>query len=188
MAGRWSLHLFDWARYEELSPRLREAAATDDFGHLDDDEADDLLEELDESAAPEEVCNALLLHLCVSAESATFEKGLPELILWLRRREETEDAAETLGALLSGRNHVEEWFGCDAGLMGLLTPEEAEKLNRQFDAFRRSYRPRPRRSGIGALTRLFTTTDPAHESIQDLLSLVEQAAEQKMGLAAVLEE
>jgi hypothetical protein len=188
MAGRWSLHLFDWERYGQLAPRLSEAAASDDFSRLNDEEADDLLDQLDESAAAEEVCNALLLHLCVSAESAAFDRGLPELILWLRRREDCEDAAELLGSLLSGANRVEPWFACDAGLMGMLTEDETADLNLGLESFRKNREPASRRGGFGALTRLFTTTDPARENVDDLTAIVEAAAERKMGLAAVLEQ
>jgi hypothetical protein len=191
MAGRWSLHLFDWERFGQLAPHLREAAESDDFSHLEDEEADDLLEQLDDSAAPEEVCNALLLHLCVSAESAVFDRGLPELILWIRRREgcdDCEDAADMLGALLSRANRVEPWFACDAGLMGMLSREEAAQLDRRLDAFRRNRRTAAKRAGFGALTRLFTTTDPARENVDDLIEIVGEAAARKTGLAAVLEE
>jgi hypothetical protein len=191
MAGRWSLHLFDWERFGQLAPRLQEAAASDDFSRLEDEEADDLLDQLDESAAPEEVCNTLLLHLCVSAESVVFERGLPELILWLRRRlgcDGCEDAADMLGGLLSRSNGVEPWFACDAGLMGMLTHGEAVELDCHLESFRRSRKPATKRGGFSALTRLFTTTDAARENVDDLIALVEEAADRKMGLAAVLEE
>jgi hypothetical protein len=186
MAGRWSLHLFDWDRHQALAPRLREAAASDDFGHLHDPEADDLLEELDESATPEEVCNAILLHLCVSAETAAFEQGLPELILWLRRREDAEIAAEALGALLSTGPNVEGWFQCESGIVGILTSSEVQTLNRELTPFREGYRP-ARIRGWKSLTRMLTTTDPASEVIDHLLEIVGEAANRGTGLVAVLE-
>lgn len=188
MNGRWSLHLFDWARYKGLEPRLREAASTDNFGHLNDAGADDLLDQMDESATPQEVCNALLLHLCIFAESTTFDTGLPELILWLRRQDGTEDAADGLGALLLKGPNVEEWFACDTGLVGILTHDEVMTLDRKLDCYRGNRKPAKMPRGIGALTRLFTTTDAAKEHVGDLLEIVQEAANRGMGLAAVLED
>ncbi len=189
MTGRWSLHLFDWEKYDRLAPLLREAVATDLFSDIGDEEADSLLEDISEDAAPEEICNALIMELCVAAESATFDSGLPEIILWLRRQRSAEDAADTLAALISGGRNIEPWLACDEGLVGLLTREETQDVGQALDSFYNSCKPAEKSPTLfaGAMTRLFSTTNPADENIQDLLEIVREASERGSGLAAILE-
>jgi hypothetical protein len=188
MAGRWSLHLFDWARYSELAPGLMAACVDGDFDEIDDDEAQSILAELHEDADTAEICNSLLLELCVTAESAIFDTRLPAVLLWLRKQSDAEDAAETIASLIFQNPNIEDWFACELGLVGLFTVDEVSALEELLAGFKKRYKPPKKQGGILAITRLFATSEAYGENIEDLLAIVSEAAERRAGLAAVLEE
>lgn len=188
MPARRSLVLFDWLRFREMEPILKAAGESGDFLPIEDEEAVAFLETLEGGAAPEAVCNALVAELCATGEEVAFETGLPELILWLRKQRNGDEPAEWLGTLLGAAPNVADWFACDAGVVGLLTPEETQCAAAAFAAFRTHYRPPAPPRGLSALTRRFLPVDPAHAQLEDLMALVEEAARREAGLAALLEE
>jgi hypothetical protein len=188
MNVRWSFFAFDWIRFRALEPPLRRAMETGDFSAQELTEAAEILERMDEDAPPEEVGGALIVEICGRGERVVFEAGLPELLRQLRRQPEGEAVAETLGVLISAAPNVQDWFAADGGPAGLLSEEQTRELAAAFAAFRRHYRPPEPPRGLSALARRFTATEPAHELLDDLMRLVEEAAARRQGIAILREE
>ena len=185
MESRWLFTGFDWRRYHDLSPRFREVGQAE-VPDLDDlDGADDLLEECGPDAEPEDVRNALLVEFCTTGEGALFESGLPELLTWLRKQPSGEDPSEILGAMISAAPGVEEWFASEYGLVGLLTVEETCGLAQCAGRFRKKFSPPRRAGGLTALTRHFRTSGPAIEQLEELFEVVNEAAAEMLGFAAI---
>lgn len=188
MPSRWTFFAFDWVRFRALEPTLRAAHETADFAGVQDAGAEETLETLEEDAEPEVVCNALLTTLCGAEEAVVFEAGLPEMIRWLRRQPDGDEAAEMLGDLVSAVPNIADWFRVEVGLVGLLTQAQTQALSAAFAAFRRRYRPPEPPRGLAAWTRRFASTDPAREMLDDLMNLVDEAAACSRGIAALREE
>jgi hypothetical protein len=185
MENRWLFAAFDWKRYHELSPRIKALERTTRPDFDDVEGADDVLEEFGEEAPPRDVRNALLIELCTADDGALFESGLPGLLTWLRRQPRGEDPSETLAELISAHKGIEDWFEAPSGLVGLLTVEETSELARTIGVFRRKFRAPKPPSGIAALTRHFRTSEPAVEHLDELFDVVEEAAAEMLGLAAI---
>lgn len=187
MADRWQLFAFDWTRYRSLAPLLQSAAATGDFSAIGGRAAEAAAAALAEGAPIEEVCNDLLVELCGAEDAVVFESGLPELIHAIRRTPEGEEAAELLGLLAAASPGIDPWFAAEAGLMGLLSPDQVEALSAALARFRRHWNPPPPPRGLGALTRRFAPGDRALDLLPDLMDLVDQCRARRAGLAASLE-
>jgi len=188
MSARWSFFAFDWARFRALEPALRLACDTGDFTSAAFEEAAELLETFDAEAAPEEVCNALLVELCGTGEAVVFETGLPELIHGIRRQPEGEEAADALGALVSAEPGIEDWFRVDDGLVGVLTEAQTQELAAYFAAFRRGYHPPESPRGLAAWARRLAPNEPAYALLDDLMDLIDETAVRRYGLGVLREE
>src|SRR2546421_7790287 len=187
MPARWSFFAFDWGRFRDLKPKLRTAAETGDFGRLDVPEAAGALSGFHGGSTPEEVANALVTELCGTGEALFFEAGVPELIHRLRRQPHGEEVTEILGSLVSGEPNMEEWFRLESGLVGILSPEETQRLSRELEGLRRDMAPAARPRGLGSITRLFTTTEAAGDRFDDLVKLITDAAGRELGVGVLRE-
>jgi hypothetical protein len=185
MEARWLFTAFDWGRFHEVAPRLQAAGGEAPVDFEDVEGAEGVLEEFDEEAPQEEVHNALLVELCTVGDGALFERGLPELLKWLRRQPQGEEPAEILGGMLSVSPGVEDWFAAEVGLVGVLTIEETSELARLAGRFRRSYKPPHRAKGLAALTRHFRTSEPAVEHLDELFEVIDESAAEMLGLAVI---
>ncbi len=187
MPARWSFFAFDWGRYLDLKPKLRTAAETGDFVRLGIPEANSLLAGFHPESTPEEVANALVTELCGTGEALFFEGGIPELIHRLRRQPNGEEVTEILGSLVSGEPNVEDWFRLEHGLVGILTPEMTQKLERELAALTKGMAPLKRPKGLGSFTRRFTTTEAATDRFEDLTKLIADCASRELGLGVLRE-
>ena len=134
MQARWNVYCFDYARYLELRPRLRAAATADAFAALSEGPEGEAIAQavLEQTLAPEEARNALVLALCCAGDPLPLDATFPRFLAALARRNGAEDAAETLGALVSGGKPVEAWLNAPDGIFGWITPEETQALYRSY--------------------------------------------------------
>lgn len=136
----WNFYVFDYARYLALRPLLRAANTPDAFAALldrpeaegiDNAGGDALVQAVaDASLSLEQARNAFVHAVCCVGEPLPIEATFPRFVAALARRGGAEDAAETLGALVSGGRPFEDWMRDPQGLIGWLTPEETGILAR----------------------------------------------------------
>ena len=201
MQARWNVYCFDYARYLELRPRLRSALTADAFLALAEGPEGEAIAQavLEETLTPEEARNALVTALCCVGDPLPLDATFPRFLAALARRNGAEDAAEALGALVSGGKPVEAWLNAPDGVLGWLTPDETRALyhsyapltgrrGRSMARVGRASRRRVRRGGlVGAVTsfvrHLFNSGPQPDDLLRLLGYLIEEANKQNYGLA-----
>ncbi len=204
----WNFYVFDYARYLILRPLLRVADTPDAFvSLLDRPEADGidyavaeaLVQVVEEATISlEQARNAFVFVACCISEPLPVEATFPRFVAALARRGGAEDAAETLGALVSGGRPFEDWMRDPQGLIGWLTPEETgilardckpllEKRGRSMASVGRGGR-RVRRGGLlGGCVRfvrhLFNSGPLPDDVLRLLGRLLQEAHSENYGLA-----
>ena len=93
--------------------------------------------------------------------------------------------AETLAEMISVSPGILDWFKTETGVVGLLTVEETSELARWVGIFLRSYEPPRAAWGIAAITRHFRTSEPDVEHLEELFEVINEAAGEMLGLAAI---
>ena len=76
--------------------------------------------------------NVLVSTLCCLDDPLPVDASFPRFLAALGRRRGAEEAAEMLGALVSGGRPVEVWLRDPQGLLGWLTPEETQALHNSY--------------------------------------------------------
>ena len=201
MQARWNVYCFDYARYLELRPRLRSAATADAFAALAEGPEGDAIAQavLEQTLTLEEARNALVTALCCVGDPLPLDATFPRFLAALARRNGAEDAAEALGALVSGGKPVEAWLTAPDGIIGCLTPDETATLYRSYVPLTsrrgrsmarvgRTGGRRVRRGGlVGALVsfvrHLFNSGPQPDDVLRLLGQLLEDAHKQNYGLA-----
>ncbi len=189
----WKLFRFDYARYLELRPGLRSANAPEAFAALAENEAEDAIAPaLDAGEITLEIARGLIVQSqCCLGEPLPFTRGLPGVVGWLASRPATEDAAELLGALMTGGKNLEPWLTSASGLAGFLTPDETARFSAMLQAApaRRKRGGRRLRTGglvgacAGFVRRLFDLTPLPSEMLALLAQMAQTAAVNGEGLA-----
>jgi len=185
--GAWSLAGFDWVKFRELAPELRRAVSPNDLRTSDDPQIADVAAAFDDTYPTPLICNVAIVELCTTPQWVTFKESLPEIVLTLRKRSASEDAADIIAELALSAHNVEPWFEAERGLMGILTRTEVEHLSSHLVAYSRE-KPdaRPPSGLIGWARRLKPITSQG-DLLDELLSVVEAASAERLGLAAILE-
>lgn len=201
MQVHWYLYRFDSARYFDMRPRIRAASTPQAILALDEGpEVEAIADALADGEMTLAEAHATLIqqHCCVG-EPLPFTLELPRLTSRLERTPGMEEAAALLGAMLSGK-HLESWLSPTAGLSGFLTSEEVEAVHTAFRRISpRALKRRPgRRRRQGGLFRntaawcvdfvrhLCGRPPRAEEILQLLVALLEEAARDGKGIAAVV--
>ena len=190
MQARWNVYCFDYARYLELRPRLRAAATADAFASLfasfsEEPEGEAIAQAvLDQTLTLEEARNALALALCCVGDPLPLDATFPRFLAALARRNGAEDAAEALGALVSGGKPVDAWLASPDGIVGWLIPDETQALysglapllgkrGRSMARVGRTSRRRVRRGGlVGTLVSFVRHLFNSGPQPDDLLRLL----------------
>lgn len=130
MQANWQFYRFDYAKYQLLRPLLRAATMPEAFAALaEGPQGDAIAEAVAEGTLTLECArNVLVSTLCCLDDPLPVDASFPRFLAALGRRRGAEDAAEMLGALISGGRPVEVWLRDPQGLIGWLTPEETEAL------------------------------------------------------------
>jgi hypothetical protein len=201
MQARWNVYCFDYARYLELRPRLRSAVAADAFASLLEGPEGKAIEQAvsEQTLTPEEARNALVTALCCVGDPLPLDAKFPRFLAALARRNGAEDAAEALGALVSGGKPVEAWLNAPDGIIGWLTPDETQALYRSYSPLTgrrvrsmarvgRASGRRIRRGGlvgviVSFVRHLFNSGPQPDDLLRLLGHLLKDAQEQGYGLA-----
>ena len=186
MHTRWTFFGFEWILYLEIKPILHVAWETGDFSRLGIGGADDILAEFNERTDPNEICNTLIMELCGVGEPLHIDTGLPELIHDLRKTRKGEDAADHLGTLIAAEPYVEDWWRVDDGLAGILTPEHVKEAYSGLSPLHQT-NFKPAAKGLASITRRFAPADPAAGRLVEMIDLLQEAADQEMGLGVLRE-
>ena len=204
MQANWHLYRFDYAKYQTLRPLLRAATMPDAFAALSEGpQGDAIAEAVAEGTLTLECArNVLVSTLCCLDDPLPVDASFPRFLAVLGRRRGAEDAAEMLGALVSGERPVEDWLRDPQGLIGWLTPEETQALYSSYTSLlgangrnRRSLgsigripkRPVRRGGLLGALMcfvrNLFDAGPPPDDLVFLLGRQLQEAKVQNQGLA-----
>ncbi len=180
----------------ELRPLLRAAvlpADFEDYCKTFDLEAT-LIALEDEQATLETLRQEIVRTECCLEMPLVLDAAFPRFVRELAQRPHTDLAALLLSELIAGNKNIENWFRADAGLLGILTPEETHTLAANLrNLFQRGFlgsrRGRKRRRGglvgviKGFLSGLFALS-PSDEEILFLLDdLLRDATRNGEGLA-----
>lgn len=180
---RWSFFMFDWNRYQEITPLLQDATRTGAFNELDISDIAETLRSLDQDAPRAMIANALVADLCGVGDWISFPKGLHEMILILRRKSNGEDLADELGRLLSEEQGVEWWFRAEEGISNIFTPQRADRLASYFRAIPQIKTSRSSSSGLALLTRRLLQGESVETHYRMLSDLMQDCADNGYGVA-----
>lgn len=181
--ARWIFYGWDEQCFRRMRSLLRSSAIA---GSLPDDlppRSRDALAHLSNPADVAEMCNAVLLAECARGEPVVCEGGLPEFLIHLRRQDQWEELAAALAEVISAGPGMEAWFDVGAGLMGVMPASSVQAVVRGWSV--RKPAP-PEARGQKWLRRLAPVQDP-FEVFMQIVDLLAQCAESRLGLAAVLE-
>ena len=204
MQVAWNFYRFDYARFLAMRPLLRAATTPEAFAAFGRGAEIEAIADAvaEQSLTLEEARNALVLCLCCEGDALPADASFPRFVAALARRKGAEDAAETLGALISGGKPVEAWMAADDGIVGLLTPAETLQLyavylpllsrkGRSLSQVGRKPGRRTRRGGlVGAcisFTRHLLNLGPLPDDMLALLgSLLKEAQANKQGITVTI--
>ena len=140
------------------------------------------------------VTRAATFNECCRDEPLALDSTFLHFVRELAHRPKTDSAAVLLSELIAGNKNIEPWFDADAGLMGILTPDETRTLAADLrPLFRRgSFGSRAgrkrRRGGLLGIIRGFLrglfASPPSEEEILSLFGdLLKDAVRESHGLA-----